>query len=228
MSALARKVELSSTVAQVVERLETAIFGGELLPGERLREARVAIQLGVGRGVVREAVRQLEGRRLLVHTPNLGSRVAEPSEKEVADSLDVREALEGAAARLAARHITADELMQLRVSFQGQQTIRDSGELIAVYRAQLPSDFHFIVAYASRNERLLDLLYGDLFYFLRLHRYRATLAPGRSAVGRQEHEAIIAALAAGDSDGAEAAMREHLRHSHRMMLQTLGPQPRPA
>jgi DNA-binding GntR family transcriptional regulator len=223
MSTLTSKVRLASLVETLVERLETAIIAGELAAGERLREARLAAQLGVGRGVLREAVRQLEGRRMLVRIPNRGSRVADPSPRELQELLVIREALEATACRLAAQHITPAELTALRAAVQVRLRAREQGKLIEAYRASLESDFHYLIARASRNERLLELLYGDLFYFMRLHRYRATTAPGRSAVARGEHEAIIAALASHDPDAAEAAMRLHLQRSHATILGLLQP-----
>src|SRR5216684_3495303 len=62
-------------VDELVAKLEVAIFRGEFPPGTRIREARVANSLGVGRGPVREAVRRLEGRKLVVRHPNRGTSI---------------------------------------------------------------------------------------------------------------------------------------------------------
>jgi DNA-binding GntR family transcriptional regulator len=101
-------------VDELVAKLEGAIFRGEFPPGTRIREARVANSLGVGRGPVREAVRRLEGRKLVVRRPNRGTSITTLTKAELAELLEVREALEVAACRLAAKNITDEAIEKLR------------------------------------------------------------------------------------------------------------------
>ena len=108
------KIEAKSLVDAVTEQLEAAIIGGELAPGERLREQVLATEYGISRGPLREAIRRLEGRRLLERKANIGVRVVELSPGRLAELLSVREALEGMACRLAAERISPAELKQLR------------------------------------------------------------------------------------------------------------------
>src|ERR1700732_1963272 len=97
------KKEIPKTlVDDLVARLEGAIFRGEFPPGTRVREARIASQLGVGRGPLREAVRRLEGRKLVVRHPNRGTFIATLTPAELGQLLEVREALGVEACRLSA------------------------------------------------------------------------------------------------------------------------------
>ncbi len=89
-SQMSLKIEPKSLVDAVTERLEAAIIAGDLAPGERIREQTLAVEMGISRGPLREAIRRLEGRRLLERTANIGVRVAELSPQKVDQILTVR------------------------------------------------------------------------------------------------------------------------------------------
>ena len=69
----------------------------------------------------------------------------------------------------------------------------------------------------SGNVRLAEMLTGDLYYLLRVYRYKSSTKPGRAQEALEEHRRIVSALAERDSVAAEAAMREHLRHARRFV-----------
>ena len=71
---MSKKIEAKSLVDAATEQLEAAIISGELTPGKRLREQQLADEYGISRGPLREAIRRLEGRRLLERTANIGVR----------------------------------------------------------------------------------------------------------------------------------------------------------
>jgi DNA-binding FadR family transcriptional regulator len=73
---LSHKVSAQSLVDALAERIEAAIMSGDLQPGSKLSEQGLAASLGVSRGPLREAIRRLEGRKLLQRTPNIGVHVA--------------------------------------------------------------------------------------------------------------------------------------------------------
>ena len=87
---LKSRVRAKSLVDAVTERLEAAILGGELAPGSRLSEQRLATAFGVSRGPLREAIRRLEGRQLLRRTTNIGVHVTELSHEDLAELMTVR------------------------------------------------------------------------------------------------------------------------------------------
>ena len=110
----AKRETPKTLVDDLVARLEGAIFRGEFPPGTRIREARIASDLGVGRGPLREAVRRLEGRKLVVRHANRGTSIAMLTTEELSELLEVREALEVEACRLAAKKVTKEGLEKLR------------------------------------------------------------------------------------------------------------------
>src|SRR5262245_36845939 len=106
-------VSTKSIVDQVVDKLEMAIMKGELPGGARLSEQGLAASLGISRSPIREALRRLEGRRLIERTTNVGVRVASLSPEYLEQILLVRLTLEATAARLAAQHISTADLGKL-------------------------------------------------------------------------------------------------------------------
>jgi len=209
------KVQAQSLVDVVAERLEAAIISGQLEPGSRLSEQALATSLGVSRGPLREAIRRLEGRKLLERTPNIGVRVAALSLRDLNDILEVREALEGMACGLAALNMSDAEIAALRKLLDGHEKQRSVQENKGYYQESKDFDFHFRIVTGSGNERLQQMLTGDLYYLLRVYRYKSSTKPGRALEALQEHRTIVAALEARDPHGAEHAMREHLRHARR-------------
>lgn len=220
-SALDDKVQPQSLVDIVAERLEAAIISGKLEPGAKLSEQGLASSLGVSRGPLREAIRRLEGRKLLERTPNIGVRVAQLSLKDLNDILQAREALEGMAAGLAATRLSDAEIEALAslLASHGRQKSVVEGK--GYYQDSKDFDFHFRIVSGSGNDRLVQILTGDLYYLLRVYRYRSSTKPGRAKAALAEHKAIVAALRKRDPQAAEAAMRKHLRNARRYVEEQL-------
>lgn len=215
-----------SLVDEVTARLEAAIISGELEPGSRISEQQVAATLGVSRGPLREAIRRLEGRKLLIRQPNVGVKVIQLSLDALVEILFIREALEGMAAALAAQHMSDDEIEELRrlLSEHALQEGVKRGE--AYYQESKDIDFHFRIAKASRNERLFEMLSGELYDLMRMYRYRASTAPGRTQEALNEHRAIVEAIALRDPGRAEQAMRQHIRNARKAVERTQGARPK--
>jgi DNA-binding GntR family transcriptional regulator len=112
--ALGSPLAAVSLVDQAFEQLADAIAIGDLKPGERIREAFLAREMGISRGVLREAVHRLEGRKLVRRTSNIGVHVVSLTEHDLSELFAMREALEGLAARLAAQHMTTAEIGKLK------------------------------------------------------------------------------------------------------------------
>ena len=210
---LDNKVQAQSLVDVVAERIEAAIIAGQLEPGAKLSEQGLAASLGVSRGPLREAIRRLEGRKLLERTPNIGVRVAQLSLRDLNEILQLREALEGMAARLAAANMSDAEIAELAKLLESHAKQKSVQEGKGYYQDSKDFDFHFRIVSASGNERLIQTLTGDLYYLLRVYRYRSSTKPGRAKAALREHKAIVAALKKRDSDAAEQAMRTHLRNA---------------
>ena len=103
----------------VFNTLRQAILRGELKPGERLMEIQLANKLGVSRTPIREAIRKLELEGLVLMIPRKGAEVADITEKSLRDVLEVREALEELAVRLACDKIKEEEIERIKKSGAG-------------------------------------------------------------------------------------------------------------
>lgn len=196
-----------------LERLEKAIMEGELGPGERLSESGLARRFGISRGPLREAIGQLEGRKLVTRVSNQGARVVSLSNADLLDLLQVRESLEGMACRLASQNMDEAGLARL----EDMLTVHEKTDAMQAGRGYFQEagdgDFHQVILAACGNARLSGMLGQELYSLLRLYRHRMSMRPGRPAEALDEHKQIVAALRARDPDGAEAAMRAHLRNS---------------
>lgn len=213
------RVLIDDTVAS----LEKMIVRGQLLPGARLPEQALADALGVSRGPLREAIRTLEGRRLVERTPHAGVRVVQLSLEDLEQLLVTRESLEGMACRQAAENMTAAEIRQLR------ETAARIGKMlehtpVAVFAGGVDNDFHRQIALGSRNRWIARLLCEDLYSLLRLYRMQAAFRPAaKSRATHREHLDIIECIHARDADAAEAAMRLHVRNGRdRLLAQIAG------
>lgn len=215
------RVMIDDTVA----RLEELIMRGELPPGARLPEQQLAQTLGVSRGPLREAIRTLEGRRLLERTPHAGVRVVQLSLDDLEQLLAMREALEGMAARQAAEHMSALEVRRLRETADRIERLLEEGPR-AIFASNADTDFHRQIAVGSRNQWIERLLCEDLYSLLRLYRLHAVRRRGSTAqVTAREHHAIIDRIHARDADGAEQVMRAHVRHSRDRLLAQIAETP---
>ena len=210
---LSEKVTAKSLVDHVAERIEAAIVSGALEPGSRLSEQALATSLGVSRGPLREAIRRLEGRKLLERTPNIGVRVAALSLRDLHELLQVREVLEGLACGLAAKHMSEADIQAMCALLKKHEQQKSVQEGKGYYQESKDFDFHFRIVTASRNDRLIAMLMGDLYHLLRIYRYKSSTKPGRAQQALQEHKDIVNAIAGRDSNAAEEAMRVHLRNA---------------
>jgi DNA-binding GntR family transcriptional regulator len=210
---------LTDLVGDVVRHLERMILSGELQPGAKLREAALTQTLGTTRGPLREAIRILEGRRLLVRTPNAGVSVIEPSIEDFEQLLITREALEGMAARQAAENMTSAEIQTLRDGVAALERIDvTERQPFGVFDRGPDNDFHRNIVVGSRNRWIAQLLCEDLYSLVRLFRFRAATVRPDPAPTHGEHRAIIDFIQQRDGEGAEAAMRKHVRHSRERLL----------
>jgi DNA-binding GntR family transcriptional regulator len=191
------------------DRLREAIVTGRFQPSERLIETDVARELGVGRSAVRTALARLEHEGLVEHERHRGARVRLINAREAVEILETRAVLEGLAARQAATRATATDLERLNGILAEMRRRLDAGDLLSASdeNAVLHNRILEIAGHATAA-RLIATLKSQLVRF----QYRTILLPGRSEHSFGEHSAIVGAIAAGDPDAAERAMRTHLSH----------------
>lgn len=202
-------VSADTLSGKIAEKLTEAIERGELPLGSRIQEASLARQMGISRGPLREALRLLEGRKLVTRTPNFGARVCALSDGDIIEMFQIRESLEGTACRLATERMTPEVLAELDELLLLHE--KQIGEGTSYYQTSGDLDFHFRIARASGNARLEHLLCEELYYFIRIHRYRSSAMPGRAHKALSDHRAIVKAMREGKGEKAETLMRAHIR-----------------
>lgn len=221
VEAIERRASLSDLA---LERVIEAIVKGDLHPGERIQEATLARQLGISRGPLREAISRLEGRSLVVRVPHKGVSIANPTDQEILEVFDIRGALEGVACRLAAERMTDAELHDLETIVREHASHSDVQSGDGYYQSPGDQDFHFKIIQASRSQRLISILLGDLYHFLRVFRYRSSVRKGRAKLAHDEHLAILDALLKRDGEAAEEAMRTHVTNARQSLTSRVSAQ----
>ncbi len=194
---------------QVKDRLLRWILEGELPPGSRVIETRVARQLGTSQAPVREALRDLATLGLVEMHPFRGARVRQPEADELIEAMEVRGELEAIAARQATQAMDPETLHQMRALIARMHECADEDD--AHGQALANSEFHTLVIRASGN-RTVQRLWEILEPFART--YLTATAPGADLHWLAErHVAIVDALESGDSERAAQQMRTHAREA---------------
>ena len=202
------KTNQKDAYALILDAIDSHVYK----PGDRLVESDLADRFGVSRTPIPEALQRLETQSLLTRDGR-SLIVASLDHTQMSELYVVRGELEGLAARLAARHSTPEEIRVLRDMLEQDRKL--VGDPAALSRAN--KRFHKQIHLASHNRFLVQQL--DL-----VHRSMALLATtslaaeGRGAGALAEHEAIVAAIEAGDGDAADAALRDHISKAYMTRL----------
>ncbi len=184
----------------ILEAIDVGIFK----PGDRLVESDLAERFGVSRTPIREALQRLETQSLLTRDGR-SLIVSSLDHNQMAELYAVRAELEGLAASLAARHASPEEVAVLRDMVEQDRTLVGRPDSMARANRR----FHKQVHLASHNRFLVQQL--DL-----VHRSMALMATtslaavGRDSAAIDEHDAIVSAIASGDSEAARDALRTHI------------------
>lgn len=204
-----------SRTESVYDSLRQALRSGVYRAGDRLREDEVAKRLDVSRTPVREALGRLVEKRLLEPAGGRGLVVRRLATPEVHELYVMREILEGAAAHLAAKYISATEMAILRDNLEATRAATAPESLAA-----LNANFHRTIVGAAHNRYLQSAL-EELQDTIALLGGTTFSVRGRKKEVLAEHEAIVAALDASDQEAAEAAAAAHIRNALRARLKML-------
>jgi len=206
---------------RIFQIIEGEIISGALPMGSKLGEETLAARLGVSRGPLREALRRLEGRSLVVSTARSGVRVVSMTPKDFVELYEVREGLESLAARLATERMSDAELAELRALLNRDMAEAEAGDDTAYSQGVAEDDFHYRIAMASQSARLQKLLCSDLYSLIRLGRYKTWLIPGHSRT-ESDHADILRAMELRDAELAELLMRRHVRAARQRYIAATG------
>ncbi len=217
-------VSVETIPDRVFAELREAIVEGKLPTGSKISEPELARAYHISRGPLREAIGRLEACGLVVRRANVGARVVTLSSEQLLEIYHVREALEGMAARLAARHMTDAEIADLKrlLTQHGSQMADDHEQ--GYFQKEGDLDFHYRIVQGSHNSRLISLLCNDLYHLVRLYRCQFGMPSKRAPKGFVEHDHIVDAIERHDPELAELMMRAHIRASRENAEQLLAEQ----
>ena len=191
----------------VFNTLRQAIITGEFAPGERLMEIALAERLGVSRTPVREAIRKLELEGLVVMIPRKGAEVAQITEKDLRDSLEVSCNLEELAVKLACERITGEGEEKLKLALEDFKQAVEKQDFQNIVDSDIA--FHDVIFEATQNHRLMQIASN-----LReqVYRYRVQYIKDDKLhpVLEEEHRMIVDYILKKDVQNAVNTMKKHI------------------
>jgi len=225
-----RHVSRATLAMQLEAALRADILSGELVPGQRLRAAEIAPRYGVSATPLREAFQRLAVEGLVILDPRLGAAVSQLSRDDLRDVYDVRAVLESEALRRSMAAGDDEWLASVRIALDDLRSItsaRSRGGILGGREASSAT------AWSAAHRAFDRSLYGAskstwLLRFIdtmseRCERYRLAASELKDVdtTWLAEHEAIFAAVEAGDQDAAVSALRQHLADSALLLEQQL-------
>ena len=234
-----------SLAGRIVDTLRDMVESGKLTPGEQLPpERELAVQLGVSRTALREALHTLaalglvearHGRGVFVIgssvqaaaqrlSSTLGTQNGHTGQQEsvarIRELFEIRRVLEGAAAEWAAQRATDEQIAEMRTILVTDHAIRSAESPDFTLISELDGRLHALIA-ASTTNRTLILLMSVLLDELSLARSNSLMLPERITRSMHQHEALVDAIADHDSVGARLAMVEHINDVERTILDSI-------
>lgn len=199
---------LSSMAYQAIRQ---AILSGRLAPGSHVSVRPLCEEFGLSATPVKAALHALEREGFLVLRPHRGFFVPEVDRADMRELYELREVLDGIAARRAAASADRDKLVASLTELLTRQTAEVEKLDLAGY-SDLDVLFHQEILTAAGNGRLQHVA-ENMIGQLQLGRATSARVPGRPAAALVEHAEIIAAIAAGQGHQAERLARRHVRKS---------------
>lgn len=203
-----------SLADQVFEHLETDILSGKYQRGESLTESKLSASLGVSRTPIREALRRLEQEHLIEESPK-GMIVVGISEKDLTDIFQIRSALEGKAAQMAAENYTDEQLNTVREALEFQEFYLGKHDPDRI--KSMDSRFHETIYKMSGSTVFYDVLL-PLHKKLLKYRKASVSDSNRAEASVAEHRAIYEAIAVRDGELASKLIIEHLNNAYNNMI----------
>lgn len=202
----------------VFNTLRKAILTGRLKPGERLMEVHLANKLGVSRTPIREAIRKLELEGLVIMIPRRGAEVAQITEKNLKDVLEVRRALDALSVELACDRITVEETRILKEACDDFEKAVRGKDVSVIAKADVT--LHDIIVKATGNQRLQQLV-NNLAE--QMYRYRFVYIKDESQHDKliAEHKEIFESIAERDKERASRAAKIHIDNQEKSIIRQI-------
>ena len=206
--------------AKVYDRLKAMILERKLLPGEKIPQEKLAQDLGISRTPLVNALKYLEKEKLVQSIPRRGFFVRLFTKQEMISIFELREVLEGLAARRAALNISDKEIEQLRSFFQSFLGLSDIKDIKAY--AKEDRRFHNFLLDIGAKEFLKSILetYNIIIYSYQVISSEGLVQSPNESI--QDHLGVIDAVSRRDEEAAENLMRKHLKKSIAILRQTVG------
>ena len=215
MSPAVAPLQRRRLVDEASQRLREAILNGRIAGGARLRQTALAERLGISRTPIREALVRLREEGLVELLPRGGVRVAPLDPEEAVELYDLREVLDGLAARLAAGRRDAGGLARLERGLRRMATSIEREDPTQWFRSHV--NFHEEIMRAAANRHLARLS-GVVHLSIRQFHPMLLQTPRRLADANREHRQIFEAIAARDPETAERAARAHIAAAREIVL----------
>lgn len=199
-----------SLANQVYQQIERNILNGTYETGSVISETKLSEELGVSRTPIRQAITRLENERLIGVTP-MGSIVLGITDKDVEDMFCVKRFLEPVVTRMAAENISDEQIAQLKDALEQQEFYSKKSNVSKV--RNLDTDFHDIIYMASGSPVFQSIL-SPIHHKLMKYREESLNMSERRKDSIHEHYELFNAIAARDSNKAEALIKEHLENAY--------------
>lgn len=194
---------------RVYENLRVAILNGDLAPGERLVEMRIAEELGSSRGPIREAMERLAQEGLVESRPRRGTYVSMLRKRDAWEIYTLRAALEGLAFCLAPSHMTAKTREQLQAVVDNMRILSAEGDIVGL--SELDTQFHETIVRMVEHDRLLTVwtsIIGQIHLLstqvIKTHFSDLSAVPDR-------HQALLDVLSSGSTAQRVAEIEQHIQ-----------------
>jgi DNA-binding GntR family transcriptional regulator len=205
----------------VYEALRSAILSRVFEPGQRLNVNELAQQLDVSLTPIKDALGRLAAEELIEIRPRSGTFVTSMSPDDVAETFEIRAALECLAAEAAVVKATDADIEQLRALFEAMNVTEEDEQAWALHEPR-NSEFHCWIVRCSKNRKLIAMYEGlnAHIQIARIHNAEADWRR-RLTVEHREHAAIVAAFEARDAQAAVGALRKHLARAADSLVRDL-------
>jgi DNA-binding GntR family transcriptional regulator len=200
-------------------QLRNAIVEGEVASGSKLSESELSAKYSVSRAVIREAINRLVACHLVERKSNVGARVVTLSAKALIELYQLRESLEGMAARLAANMMSDEEIADLKLLLANHLNMMASKD--SYYQQAGDVDFHYRIIIGSKNQHLINILIDGIYHLVRMYRVQYGMSGPRISTAFEEHKNIAQAIENRDAELAEMLMRRHISYTSQALANKL-------